>query len=216
MLVGGAGLGTKAVDPVDLFDRLEQGHARHRIAIDVLAPDAAQPVGQWGDVGVAEAISASEEDLDQRGRVPGPVEHREPRSEVGHLGHREQSTEVGHLDRYVMPGEGVDDHGEVPVLPEQNGHLRPGRARLVQRIESASDPIGFCDGVLCPVGHHLALRVGIVGDQIFCSRVGTPPDLVGYLEDLRSRAAVEGECAVLGGPSVRCREVGGEELEVLG
>ena len=169
VLVGSPGSGTQAFDLVDLFDRLEQGHAGHRIAIHVLPADAAQPASQWGDVGVAEAIAAAEEDLDQRGRVLGPVEHREPRPEVGHLGHREQSPEVGHLDRYVMPGEGVDDDGEIPVLPEEDRHLRPGCARLVQRIESASDPIGFCNGVLCPVGHHLALRVGIVGDQVFCS-----------------------------------------------
>ena len=84
-----SGPGSHTFDLVDLFDRLEQGQAGHLIAIHVLPASATEPVSQRGDIGVTESIAAPEEGLDQRGRVLGAIEDRQPRPEIGHLGHGE-------------------------------------------------------------------------------------------------------------------------------
>ena len=114
-----------------------------------------------------------------------------------------------------MTAHRVDHDSEILVLSEEDGHVSPPTAALLEFFEGAGDPLRLLEGVHCPIRDDVALEVTIHRFQGVGLGIGFEPDLIGDIEDRLSGASVESESLLIGGLAVLFGEVFREELEVL-
>ncbi len=138
------------------FDGLDEGYRVGVFGVIFEVVGVCYPPRQLYQVCHAQVKSRSKENLSDRCGVLGMLECGEPGPHLGDLGNGQKTSDIGHLYRYVVVREGVENDGKVLVLPEEDSHVSPAFACVVEGLEARGNPIGFCNCIPGPTSDHFS------------------------------------------------------------